>query len=102
MAFPTPLAPFSATFEPDPELIYQFTFTSMETGLPVNNAFWVPPEGGTVSITLTNASFSNPSVVWSVSPEPHPTIISIGPNIIAFEGSARGPFRPRRSREGPA
>jgi hypothetical protein len=74
MAIPTLLAPFNATFDPDPDEGYQFTLS--DAGGPLNNAFFVPEEGGTVEITLTNATFADPSIIWSNpldGPAPPPT-----------------------------
>jgi len=74
MAVPSPLAPFSATFESDPTPGFQFTFAN-ETGQAISNAFWVAAEGGTVSITLIHGTFSSIPIAWSLPPANVPVII---------------------------
>jgi hypothetical protein len=86
MAIPTLLAPFHATFVPDPDEGYQFTFLNPGNGTSLNNAFFVPDEGGTVEITLTNATFYEVPIVWSIPPGETPTIVTkISDSTISFK-----------------
>jgi len=66
MAPLSPLTPFRATFNPNPASGFQFTFTTDEG--PVSNAFWVDDDNRTVDITLTNATFNEVPVIWSLPP----------------------------------